>query len=248
MNIEWAKGVPENVLIQKRFYSFPPEVNKLDKNIDGRVINGDACNLPVRLVREMPMDSAAFFTSVVEGENYRMQIAKAESIPFLESIKIVPTENPLFRMEANIIRNFDYFRKNLLTNNTLQSYLEQNPGNIMRYDLATISGKEEFPPLKAEKFIPWALEAFSDRKISYILSDYEPHCEGHASIYRSLQKKGNENEAAAATWEHQQFTRNGFEMIKAVDVADCINGKKSAYGYPDTVISVLYKRKQKIVI
>lgn len=221
------------------FDSFPRTLN-LYEPLRGGIAYGDVTSLPIPRAQQMPDNSVTEFFVDTPGKIYLIQFARAESILYLESIKFVPAEAQDYKLEANV------YRKPLLLDMFHDSpfiqELSRPDAVIMKYDLiATVNGVH-FTPLRAKRFLPWALQVLDAKHhITHVMAEWEPDGLNHKQFYQALSQNGGlVDDAATKTWTHMQYSQMGLRRLSGTYFTPCLNGKTSPYG--NNVVYSLYTR------
>jgi hypothetical protein len=209
----------------------------------GKTIEGDVTNLDYRLVQKMRINSAAEFGVKVNDMKFPIQLAKASSMLFVEAIKFKPNDKPTneFKLEAGVYRQ-EVISEHLKQSKLLKE-LRKDPGGVVYFDLVAKFEKEHFPPLRAKKFIEWALELFVPHDPLYILGQWLPESDNHAAYFKSKQEHRDPLQAIKNTWSYKQFTRLNYQLIPIIDEIDAFTEKASPYGYPQVVVQTLFKKQ-----
>src|SRR5689334_16931801 len=97
------RDVPEHLLTLGRFTPFPDYLSAYPPLMRINV-NRDVSNVPIDRARKMPIDSASIFTVGAEGRKFQIQLAKAESIPFVVALRFTSKKDTRYKLEADIYR------------------------------------------------------------------------------------------------------------------------------------------------
>lgn len=187
-------------------------------------LSGDICNLEPQDVARMRQNSSAIVLVSDADGGIRFQVAKAESKPYIETIRLTPEDRPIMRMEANIMR--PEAAAMTLGYSPLGPFFQRGIRAI-HYDLFTRHKGKRHPAMLAYKFIPWALESMARHNPQYIFTEWEPGSINHSLFIRNYFKlKRNAEKAAQQTWSYKQFSALGFSQVAQMFVPQPLDGKK----------------------
>jgi hypothetical protein len=248
MSNENRSGIPHHLIIENRLMPYPRALDRYPA-LMGIRIQGDVSNLPVRLVQDMPLDTAANLICSVNGEDHEVQIAKAESIPFKVSLKMLWRSDPRYKVEAQLHRRDVLV--DMLSNEEKLTRLIPPSARVMKFDLLTKIDDVYAPPFRADKFLPWALEVLAPHRPTHALAEWEPYSDNHETFYKVLEETGGDRlTAVRATWTHRQFSTLGFRLLPRVSITSISDSirqlgivRPSPQGNPFTVVHALYEKR-----
>lgn len=201
----------------------------------GRIYNGihpeNICNVPVELVREMPMNSGTLvhISTREPGKNIDtispIRIARFDSEisrhqPHIkETLRIIPSDEPDFIMEAMV---FDVsILKKILGSEIFNRLREED--RLIGFKIEAKKNGRYHRAIRASEFIPWALKVLEKPDVKdFIISDYEVGSDTHKQFMKAYDgEEINENtfieakkRAMRATWGHKQIEKAGFKLME----------------------------------
>ena len=245
MNEEILRGVPPGLLVSNRYVPFT-QVGSIYRPLMGKTVLDDVTNLSPQEVRKMPADSLAFFNVLADGRIYPMQVVKGESIPCIESVRLVSGEDDRFKFEAHLRRprSFRFMMKEFGF-----AFADALPSRTLAvsFDITAKVDGRHHRPMRAKLFLRWAMEVFREHKPTHVLAEWEPTSDNHDIFYRALAETNDPIKAVESTWTHKQYAALGFRIMPGVSILDVrelshgIVTTASPHGHPPTVVRVLYQ-------
>ncbi|MCA9371439.1 hypothetical protein KC726_00930 [Candidatus Woesebacteria bacterium] len=149
------------------------------------------------------------------GENHDLfQIAKAESAPFTETVRLIPgTGSDFFKLEANLYRPEVY--RVAVPHSQFYTYMTGK--NVLRYDLITKNGNQRYFAMRGKKFIPWVLDLYGRNQIEYIMGEWEPDSDNHTTFFRGIEADMSPGQALQETWTFKQYAQNGYGRVIEIE-------------------------------
>ena len=226
--------------------------------IYNRVYPGDVCALPVDEVVRMPMNSGSLFHisnrepgrkihtyNPIAISKYQPTMFDPSQIYLKDSIRLIPGDDQTFFMEAF---TYDVRLTKMIEPDLLKPVGDNDV--LIGFNVQAKKNGRYYPALRADRFIPWALEVFDrTKRVDFILADYEPGSDTYQQFMDNYHLPENPDDesvvqakikAMESTWGHRQNTKAGFIL----QPGDSIRFHFLVNSNKPPIIFALYKRNQ----